>query len=233
MPITRSLLVRIPLGVTPSRSIPRIMSRTLSRIIGAPALLLLLALQVTVPGHAQAQGSGGGSGSDFSGPGGAGGGTGGSLGIGVPGGNAGSGAGSTTGTGTGTATGGGAPITGGGGVSTVGSGFARNTGGITLTVGGASVTVPASVVQAVGQTLSAPTPQATTAFVDLLTAGGVPGAPSSALGQALSALGSTPTFATLVNAVQAYNAAVQALPAGASPPPALLAARAALVQLLP
>lgn len=194
----------------------------MTRMIGVGALLVALA------GSVQAQGSTGGSGSDFSGVGGAGGGTGGSLGIGVPGGTSGSGTGTGTGTG---GTGGSAPVTGGGGVSTVGSSLAGNTGGITLTVGGAQVNVPAAAVQAVGQALATPTPQAAANFVSLLQAGGVPSAPSTALGQALTALGSTPTFANLVSAVQAYNAAVQALPAGAAPPAALLAARAALVQL--
>lgn len=90
---------------------------------------------------------------------------------------------------------------------------------------GGSVAVPANVAQAIGGVLSGnPTPAqvatATEAF------GGTPAA--AALVSALAAMGGNPNPGTVTAAIQAYNAAVQALPAGGSPSPGLLAARSVL-----
>ncbi len=177
----------------------------MKRIFAVGAMALLIA------GTAQAQG---GSGSDHSGPGGAGAGVGGSLGAFLP-----------------------TPSTGGGGmgggptgnnVNGVSTSFQAG-GNVTTTVGGATVPVPATAAAQVGGTLSGNATQSA-AFVSGLS-GTIGSGPATALAQALQALGASPSFLTLVAAVNAYNAAVNALPAGAQPPAQLLAARAALQRL--
>lgn len=136
--------------------------------------------------------------SEGSGPGGLGGGLGGSLGLGVPGG-------------------------GGGGLGGA-SGFRNATGSVSVnSPAGGSVTIARATAQALGAVLSnSSTAAQRQALATEFGAGG------PALVEALVALGSNPSSATLVAAVNAYNAAVDALPAGATPTPALLAARQAL-----
>ncbi|MHB1313358.1 MAG: hypothetical protein ACYC3L_15180 [Gemmatimonadaceae bacterium] len=61
-----------------------------------------------------------------------------------------------------------------------------------------------------------------------LTSGGVPATAANALAQALGAFGAAPTLANLQAAVEAYNAAVRATPAGTRPSASMRAARNAL-----
>lgn len=94
---------------------------------------------------------------------------------------------------------------------------------------GGNVNVPTNVVQALAGVLGgAPTPAQISTVTNSMA--GVPGATSSALVTALQTLGATPNYPNLVRAVEAYNAAIDALPAGTNPPPALLAVRSALFQ---
>jgi uncharacterized phage infection (PIP) family protein YhgE len=94
---------------------------------------------------------------------------------------------------------------------------------------GGNLNVPTSVVQALAGILSgAPTAAQLSTFTSALA--GVPATASAALVAALQALGSRGSFPNLVRAVSAYNAAVDALPAGTTPPPALAAVRLALFQ---
>lgn len=156
----------------------------------------------------------GGSGSDHSGVGGAGAGVGGSLGLGVP----------TSGT---TGSGGGFGLT-VNSVNGVATSFQAG-GNVTTTIGTTTVTVPPAAAATVGGALAG-----NTAAVNSLTTGltaSVGAGPAANLSQALVTLGGAPSFANLVSAVNAYNAAVAALPAGATPPAQLLAARAALQRL--
>jgi len=97
---------------------------------------------------------------------------------------------------------------------------------VSTTINGVRVSVPQAASQQVGQVLSGDA-GATTAFGTALT-GSIGAGPAGALAQALATLGATPTFDNLVAAVAAYNAAVEALPAGTAVPAELLAARAAL-----
>ena len=64
-----------------------------------------------------------------------------------------------------------------------------------------------------------------------LIAGGVPSGPSTSLSQALGTFSGAPTLANLVLAVQAYNDAVRAMPAGTRASPALRMVRLALLRL--
>lgn len=141
--------------------------------------------------------------SEGSGPGGLGGGLGGSLGLGVPGG-----------------------VGGGGGLGGA-SGFLNATGSVSVNnPAGGTVTISQATAQALGAVLSgSSTAEQRQALATEIGAGG------PALVEALVALGSNPSGATRVAAVNAYNAAVDALPAGATPTPALLAARQALAAL--
>lgn len=94
---------------------------------------------------------------------------------------------------------------------------------------GGNVNVPTNIAQALSGVLGgAPTPAQVATVTNSMA--GVPAAASSALVSALRTLGATPNYPNLVRAVQAYNAAVEALPAGTNPPAALLAVRSALLQ---
>jgi hypothetical protein len=94
---------------------------------------------------------------------------------------------------------------------------------------GGNVNVPTNVVQALAGVLSgAPSANQVSVVTNSMT--GVPASTASALVTALTSLGATPNFPNLVRAVQAYNAAIDALPAGTEPPPALAAVRQALFQ---
>lgn len=175
----------------------------------ATAMSLVAAFAVT----AIAQGNG----SDGSGVGGAGGGFTGSLGIGTPrangGGNEGDrGAGGVTGQ-----------------VTNEANTF-NNTGagGITVTnpATGTRATVPQNVAKALGAALHGNGAGAATLTSGLTAGGALPSGPANALVTALMALGSNPSFGNVVNAISAYNAAVNALTGPV--PPALLAVRAAL-----
>lgn len=68
-------------------------------------------------------------------------------------------------------------------------------------------------------------------LVASLTTGGVPSGPANALAQSLSTFSGAPTLANLVLAVQAYNAAVRAMPPGTRASPAMRMARLALIRL--
>ena len=68
-------------------------------------------------------------------------------------------------------------------------------------------------------------------LVASLIAGGVPSGPSNALAQSLAVFSGAPTLANLVLAVQAYNDAVRAMPAGTRASPALRMVRLALIRL--
>jgi len=94
---------------------------------------------------------------------------------------------------------------------------------------GGNIDVPTPVVQALAAVLAG-TPTATQISVVTNSLTGVPSTAASALVTALQALGGTPNFPNLSRAVSAYNAAVDALPAGTNPPPALMAIRLALFQ---
>ena len=140
--------------------------------------------------------------SEGSGPGGLGGGLGGSIGLGVPG-NTGGGAGGAAGA------------------------FLNASGSVSVNnPAGDSVSISQATAQALGAVLSSRSTAAQRqALATEIGAGG------TALAEALVALGSNPSSATLVAAVNAYNAAVDALPAGATPTPALLAARQVLAAM--
>lgn len=101
-------------------------------------------------------------------------------------------------------------------------------GGVNVTnPSGGSVVLPQAAAQALGAVLGgSPTAAQSSALATAF--GPAPAAQANALVTALAALGSNASFGALVNAVQAYNAAIDALPAGANPSPALLAARQAL-----
>ncbi len=94
---------------------------------------------------------------------------------------------------------------------------------------GGNVSVPTNVVQALAGVLSG-SPTSTQVSVVTSSMAGVPAASASALVTALQTLGGTPNLPNLRNAVAAYNAAIDALPAGTNPPPALIAVRSALFQ---
>lgn len=144
--------------------------------------------------------------SEGSGPGGLGGGLGGSIGLGVPGNTGGSA---------------------GGGAGGAAGAFLNASGSVSVNnPAGGSVSISQATAQALGAVLSnSSTAAQRQALATEIGAGG------PALVEALVALGSNPSSATLVAAVNAYNAAVDALPAGATPTPALLAARQVLAAM--
>lgn len=91
---------------------------------------------------------------------------------------------------------------------------------------GGSVTISQAIAQALGAVLSnSSTPEQRAALATAIGAGG------QGLVNALVALAGNPSSATLVNAVNAYNSAVDGVPAGGTPAPALLAARQALAAM--
>ncbi|MBX3172985.1 MAG: hypothetical protein KF709_01095 [Gemmatimonadaceae bacterium] len=96
---------------------------------------------------------------------------------------------------------------------------------------GGVLNLPQSAAQALGAVLGGqPTAAQSAALNSAL--GPVPAAQATALSSALAALGGGPNVSTARAAVAAYNAAVRGLPAGANPPPALLAARFAIAQAI-
>lgn len=94
---------------------------------------------------------------------------------------------------------------------------------------GGNVTVPQAAAQALGAVLGGnPTAAQRSAVLSALSP--VPASAANALTGALQALGANPSGANLGRAIAAFNAAIDALPAGQNPPAALLGARLALSQ---
>ncbi len=117
------------------------------------------------------------------------------------------------------------------GLNSARNAFANATGAnvVVTNPAGGNVNVPTNLVQALAAVLGgAPSPAQFSSVVNSLE--GVPGNLASALVTALQTLGATPNYPNLVRAVQAYNAAIDALPAGTNPSPGLLAIRSALFQ---
>lgn len=105
--------------------------------------------------------------------------------------------------------------------------FASASGGLTVPNPGtgADVFVPGNVATAIGGLLGgSPSPDQRSTAREAF--GGT--AAAGALVDALVAMGSNANASTVTAAVTAYNAAVQALPAGQNPGPGLLAARSVL-----
>ena len=131
--------------------------------------------------------------------------------------------------GTGTAPG----LTGNGatGLSTARAAFSNASGSNFRVVnpGGGNIDVPTNVVQALSAVLGG-APSATQTSIVTNSLVGVPSSAATTLVAALQALGASPSFATLTRATSAYNAAIDALPAGTQPPAALAAIRSALFQ---
>ena len=125
-----------------------------------------------------------------------------------------------------------------GGVNTAGLGAARGafisaTGGSSVTVSnpaGGNVVVPPAAAQALAGVLGG---SPSTADVAGLNQGFGGTAAGAQLVTALTTLGANPTSAQVRGAIQAYNAAVRALPAGVVPGPALLAARSVIAAAVP
>lgn len=104
---------------------------------------------------------------------------------------------------------------------------AASTGVSVTNPAGGTMTLPQAAARALGGVLGgSPTPAQTTALTNALT--GVPASSAGALVRAMTAFGANANFGSLSTAVAAFNAAVNALPAGAAVPPALLAVRQAL-----
>lgn len=104
--------------------------------------------------------------------------------------------------------------------------FAASSGGMSVpNPSGGNVAVPGNVATAIGGLLGG-NPTADQRATARESFGGTTAA--GALVDALTAMGANATPATVSAAVQAYNAAVQALPAGQNPGPGLLAARSVL-----
>lgn len=173
------------------------------------SILAVGALALVFSGSALAQG---GAGSDHTGPGGAGAGVSGTTGAYMP-----ILSGSGTGAGPNAAN-----------VHGIATSFSSGAA-VTMTMGGQTVTVPAAAAATVGSMLLGNT-NSTTAFTSSL-AGVVGTSAAATLAQALVIVGASPNYGNLLIAVNAYNAAVAALPAGQQPPAALLAARAALLRM--
>jgi hypothetical protein len=155
---------------------------------------------------------------DFGSPVGAGAGLGGTMGMGIPGRNV------------------GAVMSGGvntGGLSAARGAFVGATGGSSVTVpnpAGGNVVVPPAAAQALGAVLGGSPSAADVAGLNQGFGGTAAG---NALVTSLQGLGATPTAAQVRGAIQAYNAAVRALPAGVVPGPALLAARSVIAAAVP
>jgi hypothetical protein len=154
-----------------------------------------------------------GAGSDFTGPGGGGGGTGGAVApLGVPM---------------------GAPS---GPLSSIGSSALG--GAVTLFAGagagglsvsnpaGGTVTVPATTARAIASVLSGGGATAVQNLQNILVGEGVPAGAAGALANALGTLGSNPSRANLVAAIEAFNAAIDA--SSGTPSSAMLAIRFAI-----
>lgn len=122
----------------------------------------------------------------------------------------------------------GLPTTGAQGLANARAAFMNATGGgvSVPNPAGGTVTVPQAAAQALGAVLGG---NATPAQVNTLSAAlGVSGSAASLLVQALQSLGGSVTTVNLSRAIAAYNAAVDATPAGSNPSPTLLAVRQAL-----
>jgi hypothetical protein len=92
---------------------------------------------------------------------------------------------------------------------------------------GGNVTLAQDAALALGAVLGgSATPAQSAALANALT--GVPAARATALVTALASLGSNASIGNLGNAISQYNAAIDALPAGALPAPAMHAVRQAL-----
>ncbi|MBM3908607.1 MAG: hypothetical protein FJ363_11115 [Gemmatimonadetes bacterium] len=188
----------------------------MKRMMGTGLVAMLLAVTV------QAQNSGlVAAGSNFSGPGGGGGGATGTVGAFLPIGFTNSFIPASNGM---------PPARGG-----VSSGFLGATGSANVRVGNITVPVDAAAQNAVANAVVSGN---VNGFVQSLGSG-MPPAAALALGNALNAVGqanrdwlsngnSAALYVVLNNAVQAFNAAVNALPAGAPVPQSLIAARALL-----
>lgn len=117
------------------------------------------------------------------------------------------------------------------GLNSARSAFANATG-VNLIVtnpAGGNVNVPTNLVQALAAVLGgAPTSSQFATVVNSLER--IPVDLATALVKALQVLGAAPNFPNLVRAVQSYNAAIDAVPAGTNPSPGLLAIRSALAQ---
>ncbi|MBM3899202.1 MAG: hypothetical protein FJ362_03455 [Gemmatimonadetes bacterium] len=181
------------------------MIRSLTQQVVLVAMLASLTVSI-----AEAQSGGG---SDFTGPGGGGGGAGGSVApIGVP-------VGPPTG-----------PITSAGsaGISGVASTFGNpGAGGLSISnPAGGTVTIAPATARAIAAVLSSGGGAAAPALANLLTAEGMAAGPATALANALAALGTNPSRANLVAAIEAFNAAIDA--GTGAPSPSLLAVRFAI-----
>lgn len=92
---------------------------------------------------------------------------------------------------------------------------------------GGTVNLSQAAAQALGAVLGgSPSAAQSSALATALSP--VPAGAANTLVAALTALGGSGSFGDLVSAVQAFNAAIDAMPAGANPSPAMLAAREAL-----
>ena len=92
---------------------------------------------------------------------------------------------------------------------------------------GGNATLSAAFLNAVAGVMGgSPTAAQTATVTNALV--GVPASAASALVAALQVLGATPSHASLSRAISAYNAAIDALPIGTTPPAALAAIRFAL-----
>lgn len=111
-----------------------------------------------------------------------------------------------------------------GALSTARANFVNATGGgVTVSnPAGGTVTVPQALAQALGAVLGG---NATAQQSSALAAAFGGGSTGGQLVSALGSLSSFPNGANVLSAVRAFNAAVNALPAGQAPSPALLAAR--------
>ena len=181
------------------------MIRSLTQQVVRVAMLATLTVAV-----AEAQSGGG---SDFTGPGGGGGGAGGSYApLGVP-------AGAPSG-----------PLAPAGiaGLSGVASIFGNpGAGGLSIpNPAGGTVTVAPATARAIAAVLTGGGAEAVQNMQNILVGEGVPAAAAGSLANALAALGSNQGRATLVAAIDAFNAAIDAGPS--APSPAMLVIRFAL-----
>jgi hypothetical protein len=111
-------------------------------------------------------------------------------------------------------------------LNTARSEFVGATGGVTVpNPAGGSVIVPQPAAAALGGVLTGAPSAAQQTTLTAALGGGVT---AGALTSALQAMGSSPTLATVQNAVTAFNALINSLPAGETPSATVLAARMAI-----
>lgn len=180
------------------------MIRSLTQQVARVAMVATLAVAV-----AEAQGNG----SDFSGPGGGGGGAGGAVApIGVP-------LGPPVG-----------PLSPPGmtGIQGVTNTFGNpGAGGLSISnPAGGTVTVSPAAARAISGVLAGGGAAAAQTLVNVLVGEGVASGPATVLANAMERLGSNPSRANLVAAIEAFNASIDA--GSGTPSPALLAVRFAL-----